>query len=143
MTKSTGVGRGKGGGGRKPGAGRPRKPRPHEIEQAAKAVKEEAAALPPQIVKAAAALPPDDDEAAPETFRDLLPLARKTLRQVMKYGSDAAKVAAAKEACLRSDAEAEAAGAHGKKAKQQERVNELSAPGSRFAVRNQGPGLAN
>ena len=140
MTKSTGVGRGKPGVKRAPGAGRKPNPKTHEVEQA---IKDKAAALPPQIVKAAAALPPDDDEAAPETFRDLLPLARKTLRQVMKYGSDAAKVAAAKEACLRSDAEAEAAGAHGKKAKQQERVNELSAPGSRFAVRNQGPGLAN
>jgi|SRR5208283_4775134 len=137
MTKSTGIGRG----GKRAGAGRKPNPKTHEAEAIAKA----SYALPAQVVKAAAALPPDDDEPAPETFRDLLPLARKTLRQVMKYGSDAAKVAAAKETCIRADAEAEATGSCGKKARQKERVGELSSPGSRFAVRHQGlpPGLGN
>ena len=139
MTKSTGVGRG----GTRPGAGRKKALGAAVIAKAKKAQSEKAEPLSaapkpqPAIVAPPAATP---DNPHPETARSLRGLALATLKEIMEHGQiDGPRVSAAKEVLIRADAEDEAEGTKGKKALQAARVDELSKPGNRFAVRHQFP----
>lgn len=117
MTKSTGVGRGKGGGGRKPGAGR--KP----VGMAGISAK--------KAPIAASAPHSGVDRPNPE---DVDALAMRTLRDVMeKSPSDAARVSAAKEWRVLREAQREAQGVNGKKAQAKAKAEAHVAGGGRFA----------
>jgi len=153
-TKSKGVGRGAGSGGKRPGAGsggpRPgagRKPKPGAVLVKAAPVKAKAeqpevpkkeTVIPASLRSAIeAVLPTLDDEAEP-TVEELEALAKKAMRQVLQYSmQDAARVSAARMVRDWADAEreraAEANSVTGKKAAAQAAAQDHAAAGGKFA----------
>lgn len=131
MTKSTGIGRGKGGGGKKPGAGRKRKHSTpvrtveRNVEKAAGTIAEARDASPTDLTAAA-----------------LVAKAYATLEDVMDNSPfPAPRVTAARAVLDLARAEEEAkAGALGKKAARQAAADEATTGGGKFAQRT-GPRL--
>lgn len=131
-TKSKGVGRGKGSGGKRPGAGRKAQ---HAIT--AKATEQQVGEAAQKVVDSLRAI------AGPTKAADLVAKAYATLEDVMDNSPFPAPRVTAARAVLdlaREEEEAQKASASGKKAQRQAAADQATASGGKFAQRS-GPRL--